>query len=129
MQEWTYLLTSERGLWPRHESFLWRLDETEGPHRIRCDQVHLCFSLFADLFFFTFNESKKLEPQNENSPSSRVDALDEVIRDVRPPEVETPGIQIEVPPWAESYEIAATDIDGKWLFFCCCDCCVEVIDR
>ena len=36
MQEWTYLLTSERGLWPRHESFLWRLDETEGPHRTRC---------------------------------------------------------------------------------------------
>ena len=36
MQEWTYLLTSERGLWPHHESFLWRLDETEGPHRIRC---------------------------------------------------------------------------------------------
>jgi hypothetical protein len=44
MQEWTYLLTSERGLWPHYESFLWRLDETEGPHRIRCDQVYLyCF--------------------------------------------------------------------------------------
>ena len=41
MQEWTYLLTSERGLWPHHESFLWRLDETEGPHRTRCDQVYL----------------------------------------------------------------------------------------
>ena len=41
-----------------------------------------------------------------------MDALDEVIRDVRPPEVETPGFQIEVPPWAESYEISATDMDG-----------------
>jgi hypothetical protein len=42
-----------------------------------------------------------------------VDALDEAIRDVRPPEAETPDIQIEVPPWAESYEISATDVDGK----------------
>jgi len=108
MQEWTYLLTSERGLWPRHGSFLWRLDETEGPHRIRCDQT----SIFASLSFRWTYWRKKLEPQNENSPSSRVDALDEVTRDVRPPEVETPGIQIEVPPWAESYEISATDMDG-----------------
>ena len=42
-----------------------------------------------------------------------MDALGEVIRDVRPPEVETPGIQVEVPPWTESYEISATDMDGK----------------
>ncbi|KAF8802799.1 hypothetical protein BYT27DRAFT_7260735 [Phlegmacium glaucopus] len=53
---------------------------------------------------------KKLEPQN--NPSSRVYALDEVIRDIRPPEIlETPGVQIEVPPWAdESYEISAKEI-------------------
>ena len=42
-----------------------------------------------------------------------MDALDEVIRDVRPPEVENLGFQIEVPHWAESYEISATDVDGK----------------
>ena len=42
-----------------------------------------------------------------------MDALGEVIRDVRPPEVETSGFQIEVPPWAESYEISATDMDGE----------------
>jgi hypothetical protein len=42
-----------------------------------------------------------------------VDALDEVIRDVRsPPEVDTPGMQIEVP----SYDISATDVDGKRVF-------------
>lgn len=35
LTEWTYLLTSERGLWPYHEPIIWRLDETEGPHRIR----------------------------------------------------------------------------------------------
>ena len=49
MQEWTHLLTSERGLWPHHESFLWRLDETEGPHRIRC-----VIYLFDDDFFLIY---------------------------------------------------------------------------
>lgn len=46
-----------------------------------------------------------------------MDALDEVIRDVRPPEVESAGFQLEVPPWAESYEISATDMDGKSFHF------------
>lgn len=57
-----------------------------------------------------------------------MDALDEVIRDVRPPDVETSGFQIEVPPWGESYEISATDIDGKSIIFiihCCYDCRVK----
>ena len=36
LTEWTNLLTSERGLWPHNELRTWRLDETEGPHRIRC---------------------------------------------------------------------------------------------
>ena len=40
-----------------------------------------------------------------------------MIRDVRPPETETTGIQIEIPPWAESYEISATDMDGKSLLY------------
>lgn len=57
--------------------------------------------------------SKKLEPQNDHSPSSRVDGLDEVTRDVNPPEADTAStMQVEVPPWAESYEIAATEMDG-----------------
>ena len=57
-----------------------------------------------------------------------MDALDEVIRDVRPPEVESAGFQLEVPPWAESYEISATDMDGKrynynyyFIIHCCYD--------
>ncbi|KAF8962103.1 beach-domain-containing protein [Flammula alnicola] len=92
LTEWKNLLTSERGLWPHNQPILWRLDETEGPHRIR----------------------KKLEPQNDNSPSSRVDALEEVTRDVNPPETETASvIQVEVPPWAESYEISATEMDDR----------------
>lgn len=58
-----------------------------------------------------------------------MDVLDEVIRDVRPPEVETPGIQIEVPPWAETYDISAADMDGKSSFYTsvCHDCRVELI--
>ncbi|KAF8184760.1 hypothetical protein BJ912DRAFT_973913 [Pholiota molesta] len=92
LTEWTNLLTSERGLWPHAEITLWRLDETEGPHRIR----------------------KKLEPQNDHSPSSRVDGLDEVTRDVNPPESDTAStMQVEVPPWAESYEISATEMDDR----------------
>lgn len=72
---------------------MWRLDETEGPHRIR----------------------KKLEPQVDNSPSSRVDALEEITRGVNPPEPDTSSImQVEVPPWAEAYEISATEVEG-WL--------------
>ncbi|KAF8885379.1 hypothetical protein CPB84DRAFT_1837906 [Gymnopilus junonius] len=92
LTEWTNLLTSERGLWPRKTSVLWRLDETEGPHRIR----------------------KKLEPQNDSSPSSRVDALEEVTRGVNPPEADTSSVmQVEVPPWAESYEIASTEMEDR----------------
>ena len=53
-----------------------------------------------------------------------MDALDEIIRDVRPPEAETSGFQIEVPPWTESYEISATDMDGKFpLSIVCHDDC------
>lgn len=36
LNEWSLILTSERGLWAnptRHRA--WRLDETEGPYRVR----------------------------------------------------------------------------------------------
>lgn len=57
---------------------------------------------------------KKLESHVDNSPSFRVDSLGELIRDVHPPppEAETSSIHIEVPPWAESYEISATEVAG-----------------
>ncbi|KII85493.1 hypothetical protein PLICRDRAFT_44793 [Plicaturopsis crispa FD-325 SS-3] len=90
LQGWTLLLTSERGLWAHDkQKRSWRLDETEGPHRIR----------------------KKLEPQDEQNPDSRVDSNDH-IRDVEPPDPETQSLfQAEIPPWAEAYEISATDVD------------------
>ncbi|KAG6916308.1 hypothetical protein DXG01_007465 [Tephrocybe rancida] len=93
LHEWANLLTSERGLWPDNGTRSWRLDETEGPYRIR----------------------KKLEPQSEKTPSSRVDTKDENIRDIEVPDVDISGPQVEVPPWAESYEISATEIDDRQL--------------
>ncbi|KAF9531325.1 hypothetical protein CPB83DRAFT_848844 [Crepidotus variabilis] len=92
LTEWSNLLSSERGLWPHQEDVLWRLDETEGPHRTR----------------------KKLQPEVDHSPSSRVDVLDEMIRDVRPPDTETNSVtQIDVPPWAEAYEITSTEMEDQ----------------
>ncbi|KAF5339895.1 hypothetical protein D9611_009101 [Ephemerocybe angulata] len=94
LSEWSNLLTSERGLWPDNIQRLWRLDETEGPHRIRM----------------------KLEPQDDKPAPSRVDTLGELVRDVHPPESDTLSVhQAEVPPWAESYEISSTDMEDKQL--------------
>ncbi|KAF8882140.1 hypothetical protein BD779DRAFT_1544178 [Infundibulicybe gibba] len=82
---WTHHLTSERGLWPGEETRSWRLDETEGPHRIR----------------------KKLEPQNEKPP---------IYRNVQLPDSEANSVMhLEVPPWAESYEISSTEFEGGQL--------------
>jgi hypothetical protein len=36
LDDWSFALLSERGLWCRGEqTLLWKLDETEGPYRIR----------------------------------------------------------------------------------------------
>lgn len=94
LSEWSNLLVSERGLWPENTQRLWRLDETEGPHRIRM----------------------KLEPQDDRPAPSRVDAANELVRDVHPPDSDTLSVhQSEVPPWAESYEISSTDMEDKTL--------------
>ncbi|KAF9449865.1 beach-domain-containing protein [Macrolepiota fuliginosa MF-IS2] len=89
LQEWTQLLTSERGLWPTHEARLWRLDETEGPNRTR----------------------KKLEPEIDKVPSSRADVGGYDARDVQAPQIEANQNTTEMPPWAESYEISSTEVD------------------
>jgi hypothetical protein len=56
---------------------------------------------------------KKLEYETDNNPSSRVDSLGEITRDVQPPEAESASVMYEVPPWAESYEVSATEIEGS----------------
>ncbi|EAU86631.2 hypothetical protein CC1G_07289 [Coprinopsis cinerea okayama7 len=95
LTEWSNILTSERGLWPRTQNRNWQLDETEGPHRIR----------------------KKMEPLDDRpSSSTRIDAAAELVRDVVAPETDNLSVhQPEVPPWAESYEVASTDMDDKQL--------------
>ena len=56
---------------------------------------------------------KRLESQADDSPSSRVDDLGELIRDIHAIETQsTSALQTEVPPWAESYEISVTEADG-----------------
>ncbi len=39
LTEWSNCLTSERRLWAKDTECEWRLDETEGPHRIRYDNT------------------------------------------------------------------------------------------
>ena len=108
MDDWVLILISERGLWARagrHRA--WRLDETEGPYRIRFVGTPLLTPRLTLRHF----RRKKLEPQNEE-PSSRVDGVEQ-IRDVKQPDPDAQSVfQVEVPPWAESYEISATDVDG-----------------
>lgn len=56
---------------------------------------------------------KKLEPQNDKSLSTRVDSDEQHIRAVQVPEADTQSVlQVEMPPWAESYEISSTEMDG-----------------
>ncbi|KAJ3010240.1 hypothetical protein NUW54_g2543 [Trametes sanguinea] len=92
LTEWSSLLTTERGLWAKPDSApRWRLDETEGPYRVR----------------------KRLEHDEEEQPSSKVD-LNQQIGDVQELDVDTRSItQIEVPPWSESYELSSTDVDDQ----------------
>ncbi|KAJ3905440.1 hypothetical protein F5879DRAFT_742889 [Lentinula edodes] len=93
LYEWTLMLTAERGLWASQEPRLWRLDETEGPHRIR----------------------KKLEPENNKSLNVRAEEYHRV-RDVVVPETDNGSVvTVEVPPWAESYEISSTDMEDRQL--------------
>jgi len=76
---------------------MWRLDETEGPFRVR----------------------KKLEPEHVKILlNSRV--TNEAIRDVEEPDGETQSVvQVEIPPWAEGYEFSATEVEGALYMTLC----------
>ncbi|KAI0360774.1 beach-domain-containing protein [Trametes cingulata] len=92
LTEWSTVLTAERGLWAKPDVIpRWRLDETEGPYRVR----------------------KRLEHDEDKLPSSKVDP-NQQIGDVQELDVDTRSItQIEVPPWSESYELSSTDVDDQ----------------
>ncbi|KAL1744917.1 beach-domain-containing protein [Schizophyllum fasciatum] len=89
LYDWVHILTSERGLWPEHRTRHWRLDETEGPHRVR----------------------KKLEPQAEKN-LSRVEYTTDV-RDVQIPDGASDLAITEAPPWADQYEMSATEMSDQ----------------
>ncbi|KIJ42154.1 hypothetical protein M422DRAFT_209006 [Sphaerobolus stellatus SS14] len=93
LNEWRISLIMEPGLWSHSVERKWRLDETEGPLRIR----------------------KKLEPEQVKILSVKVN--EETSRIVEEPEDDIQSIvQLEVPPWAESYEISSTaaEEDAEW---------------
>ncbi|EMD36591.1 hypothetical protein CERSUDRAFT_115625 [Gelatoporia subvermispora B] len=92
LTEWASSLTTERGLWAKAGvARRWRLDETEGPYRVR----------------------KKMEPAEEKASSSKVDVTARTL-DLQETGSESHSLKrVEVPPWAESYEISSTDVDDQ----------------
>ncbi|THH31660.1 hypothetical protein EUX98_g2544 [Antrodiella citrinella] len=89
LTEWSTLLTVERGLWPGVASApKWRLDETEGPYRVRK-------KLENDLENVSFKVESRSHQSNIREPDSEAQSM----------------LQPEVPPWAESYEITSADAD------------------
>lgn len=61
---------------------------------------------------FPASSRKKLEPESDKSLNSRVDGNPEHIRNVEVPEPDTTSLQVEVPPWAEAYEVSTTEMEG-----------------
>ncbi|KAI0029515.1 beach-domain-containing protein [Vararia minispora EC-137] len=89
LTEWDIPLTTERGLWevPRARR-LWQLDETEGPNRVR----------------------KRLEFTGQEQEGSKVDGTTSSRTVEVPMAEESNTLRMEVPPWAEAYEVSTADI-------------------
>ncbi|KAH9975416.1 beach-domain-containing protein [Lactifluus volemus] len=92
LSDWMIPLSAERGLWEKPNlHHAWRLDETEGPYRVR----------------------KKMESNMVAPLSSKVDE-DTQLRTIELPQPEDQtSLRMEVPPWAESYEISSTDAEDN----------------
>lgn len=60
---------------------------------------------------------KKLEPEVDKAPNSRADVGGCNARDVQAPQVEANQTATELPPWAESYEISSTEVEGIFIMF------------
>ncbi|KZT25814.1 beach-domain-containing protein [Neolentinus lepideus HHB14362 ss-1] len=91
LHQWILVLDCERSLWAQPESLkFWRLDETEGPYRVRKK--------------LESGDAKLSIPHLGDFSGSRfIDAAD-----VDPKSVS----RVDVPPWAESYEMSVTDVDA-----------------
>lgn len=54
-----------------------------------------------------------MEPRDEKASTSRVESS-EHNRNVEEPNADAQStLNVEIPPWAETYEISATDMDGE----------------
>ncbi|KAF8266238.1 beach-domain-containing protein [Lactarius quietus] len=92
LSDWMIPLTAERGLWEVPDlHYAWRLDETEGPHRVR----------------------KKMESNMVAPFSSKVDEGAHLRAIELPQPEDFSSFRLELPPWAESYEISSTDAEDN----------------
>jgi len=108
LTDWVKIVTNERGLWANTTSEpQWKLDETEGPYRVRfvpCPPRGASPALTL--------RRKKLEPTFDHIINSKIDPArgPGEAGDVEP-DVQS-VINVEVPPWAESYELTSTEAEG-----------------
>ncbi|KAG8936117.1 hypothetical protein FRC02_004435 [Tulasnella sp. 418] len=88
--KWRDHLHIEDGLWPYNKYQLsWQLDDTEGPFRIR----------------------KRLIPESADSVVCHTTRV-ELSHEVKAPDEDNQSVvQMEVPPWADSGELVASDTD------------------
>jgi len=108
LKDWVKIVTNERGLWANTTSEpQWKLDETEGPYRLRFVPRPPHGVLRALIL-----RRKKLEPTFDHIINSKVDLARGPggAGDVEP-DVQS-VINVEVPPWAESYELTSTEAEG-----------------
>lgn len=108
LTDWVKIVTNERGLWANTTTEpQWKLDDTEGPYRVRS----VAFPSRDALWALT-SYRKKLEPTFDHIISSKVDPTRSSgeAGDVEP-DVQS-VINVEVPPWAESYELSSTQTEG-----------------
>ena len=110
LTDWVKLLTNERGIWANTTAEpQWKLDDTEGPYRVRFVASPVRRTLWALTLC-----RKKLEPTFDHIINFKVDPTrhSDEAGDVEP-DVQS-VINVEVPPWAESYELTSTETEGMY---------------
>ncbi|KAI0300557.1 beach-domain-containing protein [Multifurca ochricompacta] len=100
LNDWMIPLSAERGLWEvPNLHYAWRLDETEGPYRVRYEDSR--------------SDRKKMKSNMVVPFGYKIDEGTH-LRAIELPQLDDQSsFRIEVPPWAESYEISSTDADDN----------------
>ncbi|KAF8327734.1 beach-domain-containing protein [Cantharellus anzutake] len=89
LTQWLVLVHHERSLWPQNTTALWRLDEAEGPYRVR----------------------KKLEPEIDKLLENK--ATDSLTRELLEIDDANSVVVVQAP-WDESYNFDVAEEDDKW---------------